>query len=68
MLMVMINPGIIILGGQVAQAGDLLIVPLQARLRDLCLPVIGQSLRVVRGKHGPDTNIAGAVTLAPQDV
>src|SRR5205085_8487258 len=34
----LINPGVIILGGQVAQAGELLLQPLQARVRDLCLP------------------------------
>jgi glucokinase len=63
-----INPGLIILGGQVAQAGDLLIIPLQAQIRDLCLPLVAQSVRVVRGKHGSEANIVGAVTLALQDV
>ncbi|MFL5690671.1 MAG: ROK family protein [Ktedonobacteraceae bacterium] len=63
-----INPGLIILGGQVAQAGDLLIVPLQAQIRDLCLPLVARSVRVVRGKHGSEANIVGAVTLALQDV
>lgn len=63
-----INPSIIILGGQVAQAGDLLIEPLQARVRALCLPAATQSLRIVQSKHGSEANIAGAVTLALQDV
>src|SRR5947209_4418245 len=64
----LINPGMIILGGQVAQAGDLLIGPLQARIRQLCLPAIAQSVRVVQSKHGSDANIVGAVRLALQDV
>ena len=64
----LMNPGIIILGGQVAQAGELLIVPLQARIHDLCLPDVGQTVRVVQGKHGSEANIVGAVTLALQDV
>ncbi len=63
-----INPGMIILGGQVAQAGDLLIVPLQAQIHDLCLPALGQSPMVVQGKYGSEANIVGAVTLALQDV
>ena len=63
-----INPSIIILGGQVAQAGDLLIVPLQARIQALCLPAATQSLRIVQGKYGSEANIVGAVTLALQDV
>ncbi len=62
------NPSIIILGGQVAQAGDMLIEPLQARVRALCLPAATQGLRIVQSKHGSEANIAGAVTLALQDV
>ena len=64
----LINPGMIILGGQVAQAGALLIQPLEEQLRELCLPVIGQSVRVVQGKYDSEANIVGAVTLALQDV
>ncbi len=64
----LINPGMIILGGPVAQAGDLLIIPLQARIRQLCLPAIAQSVRVVQSKHSSDANIVGAVRLALQDV
>jgi len=63
-----INPGIIILGGQVAQAGELLTLPLQARLQDLCLQAASQSVRVVGGSLGTEANIVGAVTLALQDI
>jgi len=64
----LINPGIIILGGQVAQAGDLLIKPLQARIHDLCLAAASSSLRLVQGSLGSEANIVGAVTLALQDI
>jgi len=64
----LINPGIIILGGQVAQAGDLLIKPLQARVYDLCPAAANTSLRIVRGALGSEANIVGAVTLALQDI
>ena len=63
-----INPSIIILGGQVAQAGELLIEPLRTRIHDVCLPSATQSLRIVQGKHGSEASIIGAVTLALQDV
>ncbi|HLH63741.1 MAG TPA: ROK family protein [Ktedonobacteraceae bacterium] len=63
----LINPGVIILGGQVAQAGDLLITPLQARLDDLCLPV-SQPVRIIQGTLGSNANITGAVMLALQDI
>jgi glucokinase len=64
----LIDPGLIVLGGQVALVGELLIAPLQARVDSLCLPVVGQSVRIVQSKHGSEANIVGAVTLALQDV
>ena len=63
-----INPGVIILGGQVAQAGDLLTRPLQERLQDLCLKAATRSLRVAQGSLGAEANLTGAVTLALQDI
>jgi len=63
-----VNPGKIIIGGSVAQAGELLIAPLQERIRALCLPTIGQAVQVVQSKHGSEASIVGAVTLALQDV
>ncbi len=64
----LINPGVIILGGQVAQAGDLLVKPLQARVHELCLPAANSSLRIAPGSFGSEANIVGAVTLALQDI
>ncbi len=64
----LLNPSMIILGGQVAQAGELLLTPLQARLRDLCLPAASEDVRIVLGKLGTEANIIGAVTLALQDI
>jgi len=64
----LINPSVIILGGQVAQAGDLLIAPLQAHVHDLCLEAASKSVRIVQGKLGSEANIVGAITLALQDL
>ncbi len=64
----LMNPGMIILGGQVAQAGDLLIVPLRACIHDLCLPTASEDVRIVQGILGTEANIVGAVTLALQDI
>jgi glucokinase len=64
----LLNPGMIILGGQVTSAGDMLIAPLQARIQELCLPELAQTVRVVRGSLGAEANIIGAVTLALQDI
>ena len=60
-----INPGMIILGGQVAQAGDLLLQPLRERVQELCLPAARQNVEIVQGKLGSEANIVGAVTLGP---
>ncbi len=64
----LMNPGMIILGGPVAQAGELLIAPLRARIEELCLPAATQSLRIVQGSLGSEANLTGAVTLALQDM
>lgn len=64
----LVNPSMIILGGPVAQAGDMLIKPLYARMQQLCLPAAMQSLQLVQGSLGAVANIMGAVTLALQDV
>lgn len=64
----LVNPGIIILGGPVAQAGDLLIAALQARVHDLCLKEASEAVHIVQGKLGAEANIVGAITLALQDL
>ena len=64
----LMNPSVIILGGQVARAGDLLIVPLQARVDELCLEEAREAVRIVQGKLGAEANIIGAITLALQDL
>ncbi|HEX4202684.1 MAG TPA: ROK family protein [Ktedonobacteraceae bacterium] len=64
----LINPSVIILGGSVAQAGDLLIAPLRERVQQLCLPAAYEPLRIVQGSLGSDANLVGAVTLALQDL
>jgi glucokinase len=64
----LINPSAIILGGQVAQAGDLLIAPLQARIQDLCLTAASKAVHIVQGKLASEANIVGAITLALQDL
>lgn len=63
-----VNPGMIILGGPVAQVGEPLIAPLQTRIRQMCLPVASQSLRIVQGNLGAEASLVGAITLALQDL
>ncbi|MBV9709127.1 MAG: ROK family transcriptional regulator, partial [Chloroflexi bacterium] len=56
------------LGGSVAQVGELLIRPIQIRLRELCLVEAFDALRVVQSSLGEEASIIGAVTLALQDM
>ena len=63
-----VNPGMIILGGPVALVGESLIAPLQTHIRQISLPVASQSLRVVQSNLGVEANLAGAITLALQDL
>jgi glucokinase len=67
-IVLLVNPGMIILGGPLALAGELLINPLHARIQELCPPAASQSLRVVQGDLGSEANLVGAVTLALQDL
>ncbi len=67
-IVLLVNPGMIILGGPLAQAGKLLINPLHARINELCIPAASQSLRIVQGNLGSEANLLGAVTLALQDL
>ncbi len=67
-IVLLVNPGMIILGGALAQADELLIDPLYTRIQELCPLAASQSLRVVRGSLGSEANLVGAVTLALQDL
>lgn len=67
-IVLLVNPGMIILGGALAQTGKLLIHPLYARIQELCPLAASQSLRVVQGGLGSEANLIGAVTLALQDL
>lgn len=64
----LVNPSVIILGGPVAQAGDLLIAPLRTRIHDFCLEEAREAVHIVQGKLGAEANIVGAITLALQDL
>lgn len=64
----LINPGVIILGGTVAQVGELFIAPLQKRVYSLCLEEAREGVQIVQGKLGAEATIMGAITLALQDV
>lgn len=67
-IVLLVNPSMIILGGSVARAGDLLLLPIQARIQQTCIPAVSSSLQVVQDHLGSESNVLGAVTLALQDL
>ena len=60
----LINPAAIVIGGGVAQAGDLLFAPLEARLKDMLSSVVWQNLKIIPAHFGNDSGIIGSATLA----
>ncbi|MDH7488765.1 MAG: ROK family transcriptional regulator [Anaerolineae bacterium] len=64
----LLNPGLIVIGGGVAQAGRLLLDPIRKTLEQRALQPVAQSTRVVQSVVGRDASALGAVDLALQEV
>ncbi|HLV99590.1 MAG TPA: ROK family protein [Ktedonobacterales bacterium] len=64
----LLDPGVIILGGALALAGDLLFEPLRQMVPPLCLRAATEAVRIVPAALGSDASLKGAVALALQDV
>jgi predicted NBD/HSP70 family sugar kinase len=59
---VVLNPGLVVLGGGFARAGEALLAPLRARLEPL-VPVVPE---LVLGRLGPDAALIGALDRAAE--
>lgn len=58
-----INPEKIVLGGGVAMAGDILMIPMKEKLKKYALPVTLKNIEIVQGILGNEAGIKGAVGL-----
>lgn len=58
-----LNPEVIVIGGGVALAGDILFNPLKKKLKKYVLPVALEDLKIVPGVLGNEAGIKGAVGL-----
>lgn len=58
-----INPEVVILGGGVALAGDILLNPMREKLNKYALPITLEDLKIVQGVLGNEAGIKGAVGL-----
>lgn len=64
----LLNPGIIVIGGGLARAGDLLMEPLRETVCQRALPIAVQGTRIAESELGPDTIAIGAVTTVLQEL
>jgi glucokinase len=67
-LITVLNPGVVVFGGYVSEAGAVLIEPLSARVRQYSYPAAARRVRIARSYLGPDANVTGAVALAVQSL
>lgn len=58
-----INPEVVVLGGGVALAGDILLNPMKEKMVKYALPVTLEELKIVQGILGNEAGIKGAVGL-----
>ena len=58
-----LNPEVIVIGGGVALAGDILFTPLKEKLKKYVLPMALEDLKIVPGVLGNEAGIKGAVGL-----
>jgi glucokinase len=63
-----LDPGVIIVGGAVALAGDLLFEPLRQMVPPLCLRPASEPIKILPSALGSDATLKGAVALALQDI
>lgn len=58
------NPQVVVVGGGVVSAGELLLVPARRVLAERALPPSADSVRVVPARFGVEAGMVGAATLA----
>ena len=57
------SPEMVVVGGDLGEAGDLLLEPLREAVRRNALPAAAQDLKVVAGELGERANLLGALAL-----
>ncbi len=67
-LVTTLNPGVIIVGGQVAEAGPLLFEPLRSTIRQYAMDVPGRAVRIAPAELKADAPLIGAVAMALQSL
>lgn len=60
----LLNPEVVVLGGGLAGAGDLILAPLRRAVRQWGQPLASRQVRIVRSRLGEDAGILGAARYA----
>jgi glucokinase len=58
------NPQVVVIGGGVIAAGELLMAPVRAVVAERTLPAVRQGLRIVAARFGVEAGMIGAAALA----
>jgi len=60
----LLNPGTVVVGGDLARAGDLLLEPIRATVSRHAIPSAAQSVAISTGELGPRAEVLGALAMA----
>jgi predicted NBD/HSP70 family sugar kinase len=63
----LLNPERVVIGGELALAGELLLEPMRELVRRYAIPSAVATLDLVLGSLGPNAHVLGAVALALRD-
>jgi predicted NBD/HSP70 family sugar kinase len=58
-----LNPGLVVIGGELAGAGDVLLEPLRGAIERRAVPPAAATVRVTRGELGEQAEVLGAAAL-----
>ncbi|MFC2020571.1 ROK family protein [Chloroflexota bacterium] len=58
------NPEMVIMGGGMANMGDLLLEPVRGMVKERAFPLLAQSVRIVTARLGNDAGVFGAAAFA----
>jgi glucokinase len=62
------DPGLVVIGGGVASAGELLLEPARHVARSFVVPGVGERTEIRLARHGPDAGVLGAALLAGHEL
>ena len=62
-----LNPDLVVVGGDLSAAGDLVLDPVREAVRRFAIPAAAEDVRIVTGGLGPRAEVLGALALAGRE-